>query len=134
MARWNKGNKKEKGKPGGKGNPNWVKGVSGNPAGRPVGAVTLAEAVRKIVDPIEWATVTWNKAKEGDARCLEILADRGWGKAPLEIILTPQVAKYDLEKLTNEELALFESLVEKMDAKRLGITVIDADSVNASET
>ena len=118
----------------GQGNPAWVKGVSGNPKGRQKNAVTLAEAVRHVVDPMEWAREAWKQAKKGNGMVLGMLADRGWGKAPIEIMLATTTQKYDLEKLTNEELALFESLVEKMEnARLLGTAVIDADSITSSE-
>ncbi len=95
-------------------------GESGNPHGRPKVGLTLAEAVRGVVDPHEWARETWKRAKKGSVQALEILADRGWGKAPIQIMLQATTQKYDLDKLTDEELAIFESLVQKMDnAKRI---------------
>jgi hypothetical protein len=103
----------------GAGNPGWPKGVSGNPNGRkPVGK-TLAEAVRGVVDPIEWAQETWKRAKKGSVQALEVLADRGWGKAPIHVMLQATTQKYDLEKLTDVELAVFENLIQKMENERL---------------
>ena len=78
------------------GNPAWVKGVSGNPNGRPVVGDSLAEQVRAILhqsvsktakrtnlEAILAKAVT--QAKKGDYRAREFLANRGFGMAEQRI-------------------------------------------------
>lgn len=76
----------------GRGNPNWKKGVSGNPGGRRSNA-PLTEYVRKkfgkdgkkLVDALG-AILTNDKASAGDKiRAVALLFERGWGKAPIEV-------------------------------------------------
>jgi len=54
------------------------------------------------------------KALKGDLTAFEILAARGYGKVPDRIDLT-QRKEFDLSKLTDEELATFMALRQKME-------------------
>lgn len=45
------------------GNPHWVKGVSGNPKGRPKTGTAFAEAVRELVDPRELIEIALDIAR-----------------------------------------------------------------------
>jgi uncharacterized protein (UPF0254 family) len=67
-----------------RGNPNWVKGISQNPAGRPKGIIELRglareyteESIRVIADIMQSEV-----AKDSDRLiAASILLDRGWGK------------------------------------------------------
>lgn len=93
----------------------YKKGQSGNPNGRPRVGLTLAEAIRDKVPPELLINELWKRAKAGSVQAIEILLDRGWGKAPLQLLLTATTQKYDLDALTAEELTVFEQLVEKME-------------------
>jgi hypothetical protein len=69
------------------GSGRWPKGVSGNPGGRPKG---LARATRNLVGEdgealiqIWWSIANDPMRRDADRlRASELLADRGWGKAP----------------------------------------------------
>jgi len=59
-----------------RGNPAWVKGISGNPNGRPKNGATLAELVRQIGDTLPKYP---NKKGEQETRTYkEVLAQRTW--------------------------------------------------------
>lgn len=68
----------------------WKKGQSGNPLGRPKKGMTLAENIataleaKKDGDPSKLEKIIdalVKKAEEGDTKAIEILLDRGYGKA-----------------------------------------------------
>jgi hypothetical protein len=72
---------------GKRGNPNWTKGVSANPGGRPRVIGDLKKLVRSYTDEAISALVDVmnNKAESGSARvsAAQALLDRGYGK-PLQ--------------------------------------------------
>lgn len=74
-------------------------GHSGNPAGRPRLAESLAERIRaaavtededRLEQALNWA---WTKAARGDLAALSFLTDHGWGRlpAPVDVDLDPEV-------------------------------------------
>ena len=78
------------------GNPAWVKGVSGNPNGRPVVGDSLADQVRTILrEPATKASKRTHmqvilakaitQAENGDYRARDFLANRGFGMAEQRI-------------------------------------------------
>jgi hypothetical protein len=66
------------------------KGVSGNPGGRPKGQAELSKSARTLVGEggealiqIWWSIANDPMRRDADRlRASELLADRGWGKAP----------------------------------------------------
>jgi len=54
---------KQRKKSGGR---DWLPGQSGNPAGRPPNERALANALRGVVDPVEYADVLWRLARGVD--------------------------------------------------------------------
>jgi hypothetical protein len=72
----------------GKPNPNWVKGVSGNPSGRPKKHAEMTklaqsyspEALERVVE------IMRNKrAGRLSLQACEIILDRAWGRVPLAV-------------------------------------------------
>lgn len=67
----------------GSGNPNWVKGVSGNPKGKPKRGETFTDILNKVMreKSVEWKTKSGRKkhisGKEAAARKLVELAVKG---------------------------------------------------------
>lgn len=90
------------------GNPNWKKGVSGNPAGRAKVDVEFRLKCRAKVD--EKVFARWVKEIEEEGpnwlRCSELLAAYGYGKPTAEVKFTHEKAR-PLEGVDAEELAAF---------------------------
>ncbi len=66
-------------------NPNWVKGVSGNPRGRAKSDFSLAELARKHTkDALEVLVEVLHDSEHPQrVTAAKELLDRGWGKAPM---------------------------------------------------
>lgn len=69
------------------GNPNWHKGKSGNPGGRPKGTVSIVTILRQqLAKHPEWAQALVKKwiqhAAEGSYQHLQAIVDRVDGKVP----------------------------------------------------
>jgi hypothetical protein len=72
------------------GSGRWPKGVSGNPGGRRKGQAELSKSARTLVGEggealiqIWWSIANDPMRRDADRlRASELLADRGWGKAP----------------------------------------------------
>lgn len=92
-------------------------GESGNPHGRPKVGLTLAEAIRNKVDPAELVEDLWKRHKKGQLKATEILIERGWGKTPLQLLLTPTSRKYEnLDRLNAAELKQLEEISKKLES------------------
>lgn len=84
----------------------WKKGQSGNPSGRPRSGNSLAEAIRRKLDPDEVVEKLWEIAQTSPSeqtrlRALELLMERGF-KKPAAVIEVGPANPY--EDLTHEEL------------------------------
>ena len=82
------------------GNPNWVKGQSGNPAGRKPKAVEekYLQLTVRACSLTQWRKIVKKvieKAERGERWAVEFLADRLMGKArqPVDIGLDEETAK-----------------------------------------
>jgi hypothetical protein len=64
------------------GNPNWVKGVSGNPGGRPRAALDVQEMARACTPQAIAALVAALSNPRERVPAAVALLDRGWGKPP----------------------------------------------------
>jgi hypothetical protein len=86
----------------------WKKGETGNAKGRPKNGNSLAEAIRRTVDPDEVVRKLMKIAEDSPSdqtklRALEILLERGY-KKPAQVL---EVGPADpFEDMTDEELAL----------------------------
>ena len=61
------------------GNPAWVKGVSGNPGGRPKKGFAIADMIRAKVTDEDWDDIlqaTVEQAKKGDKAARDYLSNR----------------------------------------------------------
>ena len=67
-------------KPKRKGNPGWVKGVSGNPNGRPKKGHTLTDLLAKHLDKEEFCKAIVAQAMDGNNRCIQEIFERLDGK------------------------------------------------------
>src|SRR3990167_11259977 len=96
--------------------PAWKPGQSGNPGGRPKG---LAKATRELVgdDGLPLAEIWWKIAQDpkhkDQLRASELLADRGWGKAPA---FAP-IGEGDPLELSNVAVAI-DKVVDELAGKR----------------
>lgn len=94
-----------------RGNPNWTKGQSGNPGGRPKEIGHVRELARQHTEEAirTLAAIMTDKGAKETARvaAAEALLDRGWGKAPQEMKIdsTQTVTVANLEDIIREELA-----------------------------
>jgi hypothetical protein len=72
------------------GSGRWQRGVSGNPGGRPKAQAVLSTSARKLVGEdgealiqLWWSIANDPTRRDADRlRASELLAERGWGKAP----------------------------------------------------
>ena len=67
------------------GNPNWVKGVSGNPGGRPRAALDVQELARAHTPEAIRALVAALDSPRERVNAACALLDRGWGRPALPI-------------------------------------------------
>lgn len=69
----------------GKGNPNWKKGVSGNPGGKPKELAGIQELARRYAPEAMrtlWHVATKGKSEAARVQASSALLDRGFGKPP----------------------------------------------------
>jgi hypothetical protein len=70
------------------GNPGWVKGVSGNPGGRPRAIHRVQDLAREYTEVSILALVhivERGKSESARVAAASALLDRGWGRAPLTV-------------------------------------------------
>lgn len=72
-------------------NPNWVKGVSGNPKGRPPKEHSLTDALRRIVNKDELGRQLWALAQTGDMAAIKYVYDRIDGQPKQSVDLNAEV-------------------------------------------
>ena len=100
-------------------------GQSGNPGGRPKVYQAVSEYIRQLagpdakcyVDKLHQIAVDPHRDTRSRINALEILLDRGYGRAPQEIQLSGSVAALDparLVRLTDAELEQAADLVSKL--------------------
>lgn len=89
------------------GNPNWTKGISGNPRGRPKADYTLAAEAKKHTKKALQALVEIVSDRESPQRvsAARELLDRGWGKSPLVLAGAGGVGPAELTITWTEEPA-----------------------------
>lgn len=101
-------------------------GTSGNPRGRPPKGESLAEIVRRTVDPHELAQILLSIARNTEAKnsdriaAVQAIADRGWGR-PLSTI--------DVEarfRIAPSDQGRFAPLSTETLAELAGVVVLDA--------
>ena len=103
--------------------PNWIKGESGNPNGRPKGSKNRSTIARQwlevnqnLKNPLTGENETMSqedlmtlalikKARDGDVNAYKALMDSGYG-APIQQIEQQQTT-VDLSELTTEEIKAF---------------------------
>lgn len=99
----------------------WKKGQSGNPLGRPRNALSLAAAVRDMVDPEEIAEFATRIMRDEQLpiserwKAAEFLSDRGWGKPVAPVVLDGlgegKAAALRLDVFSESDLAALEALL-----------------------
>ena len=73
------------------GNPNWKKGVSGNPNGRPPAEKSIAGRIRAALSEDDWTAIiakATEQAMAGDKAARDFLLDRTEGKPNQKIDIT----------------------------------------------
>lgn len=88
----------------------WKKGQSGNSKGRPRSGHSLADAIRRKVDPEQFVEellkiAATSPSDQTRLRAMEMLMERGW-KKPAQTIEVGPVTDYD--ELSDEELQALE--------------------------
>jgi len=74
-----------------RGNPNWKKGKSGNPNGRPKKGLAIAERIREALTDEDWLEIiakATEQAKAGDKAARDFLLDRTEGKPHQSVDIT----------------------------------------------
>jgi hypothetical protein len=62
----------------------FIKGVSGNPGGRPKDALSITALIDSVVSEADWLFIfetLKKRARRGDIKAIEMLMDRRFGKA-----------------------------------------------------
>jgi hypothetical protein len=98
------------------GNPAWYKGCpSPNPKGRPPSTHSLAEHIRRKVDPDTLSSIAVEIALDVDVdpkdriAALKFLADHGWSR-PISTVEVTTGLPLNLSNLTDEQLAALATL------------------------
>lgn len=98
-----------------RGNPNWAKGQSANPGGRPKGVAEVIELARKhTAEAIAGLAKIAKTSKHDSARVAAwtILLDRAWGKAPAFVTSDADAFRNALD-LSDDELATIANIAAR---------------------
>ncbi len=95
--------------------PQWTKGRSGNPKGRPKRGHSFSDALDAKGTAEELAELAWKAAREGEPWAIQMIYNRLEPQSA-QLNLTHEVNhgnRIDYKRLTTEEINLLESLLER---------------------
>ncbi len=108
----------------------WKKGETGNMKGRPRSGTSLAEVIRRKVDPEKMVEelekiATESPSEQTRMRAIELLMERGW-KKPAQVLEVGPANEF--EDLTNEEIAALRAQAQA------ALVAAEGRLLNAGET
>jgi hypothetical protein len=75
------------------------------------------------------------QAEQGNDQARSFLMERGYGKAPLTVIMAPATQKYNLENMDQKKLDVLEDIVTELEQNAVidGVAIDSNDTVSAGE-